>query len=381
MARAFFAAYRISHAGEDMPDAGPRGPYVDVTAFSLPKGVDWKMLFDTYRYWNHFSRALYQWPHHLKRYFIIPSIHVSSLSSLAELFPNENGSEAMPYFRKNICARYKSALSSRDMVEISKYFQFEFCAELNQGLIKLYRETKDTAIMRYGIGNLRLKENYDFFMKELSSPDPDTKRKAAGGLVLSDAKRACATMAKMNESERRIIANQLIIGCGDKNEMWNAIIHQDLYPYTSVNISMGHLSGSSISKEQLAVLRGMEGTAPPNVKIILARLFFEAGDRGIALSTMRNAVQGILAEGIRENLFFEEFEGMVAEFIPILSPLFPIDRYSVSIAKGLDGVVPYPSYPPELIASLRRIYKNDKEPADTRLEAAFLLLKSGYPFE
>lgn len=376
MARVFFAAYRMSNLDEEEFGIDLKDERVDAAIIPVPEGVDWKMIFDQSRYWDKMSHDMASWPQHVRSYFSMNKITGFSLSRLAELSPSPR--EDTPYSQKNVCARYKAALSSRNLVEIPNYFQFDFCAALNGDLIKAYRETKDPNLLRYGIGDLELPENYDFFLKELSSTNPDIKRKAAAGLILSNHEKACDALEKTKDSDRRILANQLIIGCNDKAQMWDAFMHPGLYPDTLMDISLGYLTGSDLTKDQLAMLRSKQSSAPIRAKIIFARLFFEAGDKELSMSVLGDAVRHILREGYKERIVAH---GLVPEFLPVLYPLYAMDWHSISIAKGFDGTLPYPSYPPQLIASLRRIMKNNGMRLEERFEAAFLLLKFGYHFE
>lgn len=71
--------------------------------------------------------------------------------------------------------------------------------------------------MWFGLGNMALSDNFDFFLNELKSENAD-KEAAAAALLLSDAKKGCEALRALPDEEKNKREHHLRMGLHNQRD-------------------------------------------------------------------------------------------------------------------------------------------------------------------
>lgn len=396
-ARALFAAYKISHLHDEkefVPTRLGKGE-IRVNPIPLPE-ADWGEVLERFRGKFSFNSLQGVWPVRIMCGKTLAEIPPGTIPDIVEKMSGEEAEKFGRYGRESICMRMKGAAEGTgNMVELLTYCAYTFCPaeypEVNEALKRRYLREKNPELLRFALGYSRVRGNFDFFLNEFRDPaGPEIKKAAAAGMALSDHERGCGMLKSLPEAERLELGDQLVWGCGDPNTAWRRVELGGLSGYREEPFEYDEtakiLNGREMGPEKCAWIAARAPASGGGIKMEVARLLLECGDKGRAREMTKEAIEGVKEGGTEGTLdlvspFPREFNADFAGFVGT-NPHSPAPWLEGRIALAMICNGGYMDYLPKVTETLRGLAANGEEDFENRVVAAYLLLKIGVePFE
>ncbi|NYZ74418.1 hypothetical protein H0O00_04710, partial [Candidatus Micrarchaeota archaeon] len=371
MGRGLLTAYFKSNPKDPAgyAELNPKDQNTQVKLVLIPSDADWATLLETFI--EDFGISA-----------IIPWNSVNVCCEPTQSIPPrtipdlivESSNHKFNYYRPaSICARYKKAVESGSEDELLKYSNFNFCPEVEQALKDRYARTHNIREIGYGLGLPGRKENFDFLLNQLGTPDSDTRNALLMDLLATDRERACQVMHAMPQGKDDAVDYALTYGCLDQESALRNAKHflgqsSEVGPPSE---AMKVINGASLTAADYEWLKSTVSRLPLMVWPQLARISHEHGDAGFAKEVMRKVV-----EATGKGAYFE-LCGLQKDFNSVLVPLLSDPNYTDIVAQTMVCNGGYESYQPEITVSLRKRVADMKGDTRTRILSAFILLRLG----
>ncbi|MFH1260297.1 MAG: hypothetical protein ABII39_00005, partial [Candidatus Micrarchaeota archaeon] len=288
LARAYLAAYRLSHLGDPAEGMAnevdlSKGIFASRTlapGISIPHDADWGGLYEMLSGNFILPSRMYRWTNGPP--FFIES---KAIPILAELAVQQGNEMAALYTRKGICTRYKTAVENRWIEWLDSFAAADFCPELEEPLKALYTDTGDITAL-HGLGAVAPDGGFDFF-----GPDIIRGRKIGRyevrNMVMSDWQRTCTVLDSLDIEQRSNLEAIQSAVCSDEKRLWKMLETE-----TDENIVMFALiyfKTKELNKRQKTILINIGNGENLTNKILVAKAFFRSGDRQTAMGYIHEA--------------------------------------------------------------------------------------------
>lgn len=384
IAKGLRAAYKLAYIDDEKEfvEVEVNGYKIKINPIPVPEDTDWGELLEKFKFYFSLSSLLPLLPEEEQCCFPMLAIPPMTIVNIIEGLSEMKYTKFEQHTRENICRRYKNAIEFGTAQELDEYTAYNFCKELNDSLKERYDDKERWQILRFGLADMRLPENFDLFLKELESDDEVIKQDAAVGMILSDKERGCSVLKELPKEEKEILHFQLIWGCKDIDMTWKyitdwlagkkeaeGILHNTLYT------SLGVIKGAEITDEQYEFLKKNIDRFPSESKFEIARIAYKREDKEFAIKSVEKTVEKILNNDEHDKI------GsccLPKEFVPLMTPLLEDPNFRISVARQvLCSGAEYKKYIPELTEALRDTVYDIDMPEYTRIIAAYFLLKAG----
>ncbi len=382
LAKGLLAAYQMSHIYDEKGFMKTKMKDRDllVKPIQIPENVDWGELLERMKEQLEYSHIVPFLPEKVQCCVPIMSICPHIVPEIIESV-SMTGNKKFDYYNKeSICGRYEKAIENGTFTELKRYFPFSFCTALNAPLRKRYLGEKNGSILWFGLGNMEIADNFDFFLDELKSENPEIKESAAAALLLTDATRACKVFNALREEDKIPVSTILGWGCTDKETAWKNIIafrdsgiknNEDHRLETALAV----IDGKDMDRHQYEILKSISKNVPLCSKPDLARIFYEYGDKKAAEECIKDTVER-LAHG--EDIANFWLCNIPSEYIHLFFPLLKEKpNLAVGVANNLICNEEHREHIPQLVEPLLAILQNAAMTVERRIKAAFTLLRLG----
>jgi len=378
MAKGIYAANRYTHRHDEKEfvEVDVNGNKMMINPILIPEETDWGDLLERYKFYFSLASLTPFLSKEESCTYPILAIPPSTPIEIIDGFLALDDSRFEAHSEENICDRYKKIIETGTTEELKEYLAYNFCKDINYLLKEKYLDKKDWYILRFGLADLMISENFDFFLTELTSKNKKIKAEAAVGMILSDREEACKILSELPEEERKPIEFQIVWGCDDVETAWEYIMQwpEGSKPKNNVMLfsSLQLIKGKEITQEQYDFLIKIKDIPGFEYGSEIARIAYERGDKKLAEEYLQKIVDRILNG---EDLTIACC--LPIELIPLLVPLLEKPEHATNMARHIICSGKEEEFAEELTDSLRRIVRDTSRYEYDRVLAAYFLLKMG----